>query len=345
MKVLVTGGCGFIGSNFVRLLLARRPDVHVVNLDKLTYAGNAGNLRDLERDPRYTFVHGDVAEPADVTRAIAGCDAVVHFAAESHVDRSITDAAPFLRTNILGTAVLLEAARAQRITRMIHISTDEVYGDIPPGHASTEDDALRPNSPYAASKASADLLARAYHVTHGLPVIITRASNNFGPYQFPEKMVPLCITNILEEQDVPLYGDGLQVRDWLYVHDHCEALLHVLDHGAPGETYNISGAQSLTNRELLSHLLCELGAGENRIRPVTDRPGHDRRYALDGAKLAQLGWRPRVEFAVALRDTVTWYRTHPEWWRPLKKKLRADSYHWLDRAAGSSAPRATGTRA
>jgi dTDP-glucose 4,6-dehydratase len=338
-RVLVTGGMGFIGSNLIRHLLGQRCAEHVVNLDKLTYAGCRANLADIEPDARYTFVQGDVADPAAVSRAMAGCDAVVHCAAESHVDRSITDATPFLQTNITGTAVVLDVARQQGVSRVIHVSTDEVYGDVPAGQ-SRESDRLQPNSPYAASKAAADLLARAAHVTHGVPVIITRASNNFGPYQFPEKFIPLCITNLCESQSVPLYGDGAQVREWLYVQDHCEALTWLLTHGTVGEIYNISGTHTATNRDVALQLAMACGATADAIVSVADRPGHDRRYAMDGSKLAAVGWQPRVPFDTALRDTMQWYHEHREWWTPLKERLRADPYHWLNRAAGSSASRA-----
>ena len=312
--------------------MQRHPTARVVNLDKLTYAGNPANLSDLASDVRYAFIQGDVADPSAVDHAMDGCDSVIHFAAESHVDRSITDAAPFLRTNILGTMTLLDAARRRAIERFIHVSTDEVYGEILQG-AATETFPLQPRSPYAASKASADLFVQAYRVTHGLPVIMTRSSNNFGAYQFPEKFIPLAITNLLDGEPVPLYGDGLHVRDWLYVDDHCEALLFLLEHGQGGETYNISGDCARSNRDLALGLTRALGMTDDHIRPVPDRPGHDRRYALDGGKLARLGWRPRVPFDAALAQTIAWYRSHRAWWLPLKERLHADAYHWLDRSA------------
>ncbi len=341
-QILVTGGAGFIGSNWVRFLLAHAPNVNIVVLDKLTYAGNLANLEQLAQDPRYTFLQGDITDTAMVARAMTGCDTVVHFAAESHVDRSITDAAPFLQTNILGTAVLLDVARQQRIQRFLHISTDEVYGEILEG-SSHEEYPLRPTSPYAASKAAGDLLACAAFMTHHVPVIITRSSNNFGPYQFPEKIIPLFITNILEGTTVPLYGDGLHVRDWLAVEDHCAALHFLLERGVPGEIYNIGGGHLLTNRELARRLTQALGVGEDVITPVADRPAHDRRYALDGSKLARLGWRPRHALEEALAQTVQWYRDHRAWWAPLKERLRADPYHWLNRTARPSAPQASRT--
>jgi dTDP-glucose 4,6-dehydratase len=318
MKILVTGGAGFIGSNFVRHLLRSRPDDGVVNLDKLTYAGNLENLRDVERDPRYRFVHGDICDGGLVRELMDGVDAVVHMAAETHVDRSNLGADEFLRTNVNGTYVLLEAARDKRVGRFLLVSTDEVYGSIAaPGHA-RESDPLNPSNPYSASKAGADLLARAYWTTHRLPVVITRSSNNFGPYQYPEKVIPLFITNALEDKPVPLYGDGRNVRDWLYVLDNCAAIDLVLRRGADGEIYNIGGGNEVENVALTREVLRLLGKPESLITPVTDRPGHDRRYALDASKVRALGWTPAHTFDDALRASVDWYRTHEEWWRPLK---------------------------
>jgi len=317
MKLLVTGGCGFIGSNFIRYVLAQHPDDRVVNLDKLTYAGNPANVADLEHDPRYSFVHGDIAE-ADLVRDVTrGVDAVVNFAAPSHVDRSILDADEFLKTNVLGVRVLLEAVRSLRVPRMLHVSTDEVYGSIATG-AATETSPLQPSNPYSAAKAGGDLLALAYWKTHGVPVVITRASNNFGPYQYPEKMIPLFITNALDHQPLPLYGDGHQVRDWIYVLDHCAAIDRVLREGRDGEVYNVAGGHEVANVTLTHEILRLLGKPDSLITLVADRPGHDRRYALDASKLWEMGWTPRYPFATALEATVRWYREHDAWWRPLK---------------------------
>ncbi len=317
MRVLVTGGCGFIGSHFVRRLLARYPDYEVVNLDKLTYAGNPANLADVAGDPRYRFVEGDVCDAELVREVMAGCDAVVNFAAESHVDRSIHDAGDFIRTDVFGTWVLLEAARHHRLARYLQVSTDEVYGSIGTG-AFLETDALRPSSPYAASKAGGDHMVRAYFTTHRLPVLITRAANNFGPNQYPEKVVPLFITNALDDRPLPLYGDGRQVRDWLYVLDHCAALDLVLHKGAEGEVYNVGGGCELENLALTRRILGLLGKPERLIQPVPDRPGHDRRYAVDTSKLRALGWAPEHAFDEALAATVAWYRANEAWWRPIK---------------------------
>jgi dTDP-glucose 4,6-dehydratase len=317
MKLLVTGGCGFIGSNFVRTVLAAHPDDSVVNLDKLTYAGNRANLADVEDDPHYAFVHGDIADPKLVRDVLRGVDAVVNFAAPSHVDRSILDPDEFLRTNVLGVHVLLEAVRELRIPRMVQVSTDEVYGSIATG-AAREDSPLRPSNPYSAAKAGGDLLALACWRTHGVPVVITRGSNTFGPYQYPEKIVPLFVTNALDDQPLPLYGDGGQVRDWLYVLDHCAAIDLVLRAGRDGEVYNVAGGHEVANLALTREILRLLDKPESLVSPVADRPGHDRRYALDATKLGQLGWAPRHPFASALESTVRWYREHETWWRPLK---------------------------
>jgi dTDP-glucose 4,6-dehydratase len=317
MKLLVTGGCGFIGSNFIRYVLAQHPDDRLVNLDKLTYAGNPANVADLEHDPRYSFVQGDIAD-ADLVRDVTrGVDAVVNFAAPSHVDRSILDADEFLKTNVLGVRVLLEAVRSLRVPRMLHVSTDEVYGSIATG-AATETSPLQPSNPYSAAKAGGDLLALAYWKTHGVPVVITRASNNFGPYQYPEKMIPLFITNALDNQPLPLYGDGHQVRDWIYVLDHCAAIDRVLREGRDGEVYNVAGGHEVANVTLTHEILRLLGKPDSLITLVADRPGHDRRYALDASKLWEMGWTPRYPFATALEATVRWYREHDAWWRPLK---------------------------
>ena len=318
MKILVTGGAGFIGSNFVRHVLHAHPDDSIINLDKLTYAGNPENLRDVETNPRYRFVKGDICDEALVDDLLGGVDAVVHLAAETHVDRSNLGADDFLRTNVTGTYTLLEAARRRRVGRFLAVSTDEVYGSIAAGKAACETDPLNPSNPYSASKAAADLLARAYWLTHRLPVLITRSSNNFGPYQYPEKVIPLFVTNALEERPLPLYGDGRNVRDWLYVIDNCAAIDLVLRRGEDGEIYNIGGGNEVENLALTRAILERLGKPETFITPVTDRPGHDRRYALDSAKMHRLGWRPAHQFAAALEQTVEWYRTHDEWWKPIK---------------------------
>jgi dTDP-glucose 4,6-dehydratase len=327
MKLIVTGGAGFIGSNFVRHVLREHPDDRVVNLDKLTYAGNPANLADIARDPRYTFVQGDVCDATLVRDVLHGADAVVNFAAESHVDRSLVEPDAFLRTDVFGVFTLLEAVRAFKIPRFLHISTDEVYGSVAQG-SSSETDPLRPSNPYSASKAGGDLLALSYWRTHGVPVVITRSSNNFGPYQYPEKVVPLFITNALDDQPLPLYGDGRNVRDWLYVLDNCAAIDLVLRRGRDGEVYNIGGGHEVENVVLTHEILRLTGKPETLIRPVTDRPGHDRRYSVDSTKVGRLGWRPRHPFAAALQTTVRWYREHETWWRPLKSgEFRA----WYER--------------
>jgi dTDP-glucose 4,6-dehydratase len=317
MRLLVTGGAGFIGSNFVRHVLAAHPGDSIVNLDKLTYAGNLENLRDVEANPRYRFVKGDICDAAVVREALRGVDAVVHFAAETHVDRSNRGADDFLRTNVMGTFTLLEAARELRVGRFLAVSTDEVYGSIAEG-AARESDPLNPSNPYSASKAAADLLVRAYWTTHHLPVLITRSSNNFGPYQYPEKVIPLFVTNALEDRALPLYGDGRNVRDWLYVLDNCAAIDLVLRRGADGEIYNVGGAAEVENVTLTHRILALLGKPESLITPVADRPGHDRRYALDSAKIRALGWTPAATFDAALAATVEWYRAHEAWWKPIK---------------------------
>jgi dTDP-glucose 4,6-dehydratase len=317
VRLLVTGGAGFIGSNFVRYLLATHPDDHVVNLDKLTYAGNLANLRDVESDPRYTFVHGDICDAARVHEAARGVDAVVNFAACTHVDRSLLEPDEFLRTDVQGVFTLLEAVRALRIPRLLHVSTDEVYGSVASG-ASREDAPLRPSNPYSAAKAGGDLLALAYWHTHRTPVVITRSSNNFGPYQYPEKVVPLFVTNALDHLPLPLYGDGRNVRDWLYVEDNCAAIDLVLRRGVDGEVYNVGGGNEVENVVLTREILRLTGRPESLVQRVADRPGHDRRYAVDCGKVRALGWRPRHAFADALAATVAWYREHEPWWRPLK---------------------------
>jgi dTDP-glucose 4,6-dehydratase len=320
VEVLVTGGAGFIGSNFVRHALEAHDDWHVTTLDKLTYAGRLENLRDVEHHPRHRFVRGDVADAAIAAPLVTASEIVVHFAAETHVDRSILNAGEFITTDVFGTFVLLEAARqAPRLRRFVQISTDEVYGSVPQG-SSTETDELRPRNPYSASKAGADRLAYSFWATYGVPVIVTRASNNYGPNQFPEKVIPLFITNALDEIPVPLYGDGLNVRDWLHVSDHWRALDLLIDRGESGEVYNIGGGNEVPNVDLTRRILDLLGRPASLIRPVPDRPGHDRRYALDTSKLRGLGWRPTVPFEAGLRSTVDWYRNNEWWWRPIKEQ-------------------------
>jgi dTDP-glucose 4,6-dehydratase len=327
MKLLVTGGAGFIGSNFIHYVLKEHPDWEVVNLDKLTYAGNLENLKDVEGDPRYRFVKGDVADRKLVDNLLqSGFDAIVNFAAESHVDRSILDASPFIETNIRGTQVLLEGARQHRVGKFLQVSTDEVYGSTERGKF-TEKSPLSPNSPYAASKAAADLLCLAYWRTYHLPVVITRCSNNLGPFQFPEKLIPLAVTNVLENKPIPVYGDGLNIRDWIYVEDHCRALDIVLEKGKPGEVYNIGADQEKTNLELIHRLLDIMGKPRDLITFVADRPGHDRRYALDISKIAhELGWKPVYPFDKALAMTVDWYIKNEAWWRKIKSGEYAKYY-------------------
>ena len=316
-RILVTGGCGFIGSNFVRMQLRSYPEVEVTNLDALTYAGNPDNLADLADDPRYTFVLGDIADRPFVSRLIegGGFDAVVHFAAESHVDRSITDATPFLRTNVIGTQNLLDAARLAKVPRFVHVSTDEVYGTLAPDDpAFTEETPLAPNSPYSASKAGSDLLARAAFHTHGMDVVTTRCSNNYGPYQFPEKLIPLFITNALADVPVPVYGDGMQVRDWIHVLDHCRGVDAALRRGAAGEVYNFGGRSERFNMDVTRAVLRLTGKTEALIKYVADRLGHDRRYAVDCSKAErELGWKPTVTFEEGLEETVAWYKANAAW--------------------------------
>jgi dTDP-glucose 4,6-dehydratase len=320
VKVLVTGGAGFIGSNFVRWAHAAHPDWQITTLDKLTYAGRLENLRDLAESPRHRFVQGDIADPVLTAPLVIDSDLVVHFAAETHVDRSILAAGAFITTDVFGTFVLLEAARqATHLRRFIQISTDEVYGSVPEGH-SRETDELKPRNPYSASKAAADRLAYSYWATYAVPVIITRASNNYGSHQFPEKVIPLFITNALEELPLPLYGDGLNVRDWLHVDDHCRALDLVIARGEVGEVYNVGGGNEVKNVDLTHRILGLTGRPASLIRPVADRPGHDRRYALDTTKLRRLGWAPHERFDEGLAATVRWYRENPWWWRPIKEQ-------------------------
>ncbi len=316
MKVLVTGGAGFIGSNFVRHLLGHDAVEQVTVLDALTYAGNRANLADAEADDRFCFVRGDVCDRAAVLAAMSGHDSVVHFAAETHVDRSITGPDAFVRTNCVGTNVVIDVARELGCERVVHVSTDEVYGSIAEG-SFAEADPLAPTSPYSASKAGSDLIALAYHSTHGVPVVVTRSSNNYGPFQFPEKLIPLFITNLLDGKQVPIYGDGRNVRDWIHVADNCRGVYCALTRGVAGEVYNIGGAHELTNIEITRVLLDLLGFSDDRITPVADRLGHDRRYSIDSSKIAQLGFVPTVEFADGIAQTVEWYRANEAWWRPL----------------------------
>jgi dTDP-glucose 4,6-dehydratase len=318
--VLVTGGAGFIGSNFVRYALQVHPDWHVTTLDKLTYAGRRENLHDVLDHDRHTFVHGDICDAPVAGPLVERADLVVHFAAETHVDRSIMAAGDFIRTDVEGTFVLLEAARRSgRLRRFVQISTDEVYGSVEEG-SSRETDELRPRNPYAASKAGADRLAYSYWATHGVPVVVTRASNNYGPYQFPEKVIPLFVTNLVDDIPVPLYGDGGNVRDWLHVLDHCRALDFIIDRGVNGEVYNVGGGNEVTNVDLTQAILKHVGKPTSLIKPVSDRKGHDRRYSLDTGKLRAMGWQPEVPFEDGLRDVVAWYRANEWWWRPVKER-------------------------
>ena len=324
MKILVTGGAGFIGSHYVRSLLTGRypgaADAEVTVLDKLTYAGNLANLAPVRADARLAFVEGDILDSRLVDELISAADVVVHFAAESHVDRSILGAADFVMTNVVGTQTLLDAALRHGLDRFVHVSTDEVYGSIDTGSWS-EDQPLRPNSPYSASKASSDLLALAYATTHGVPVVVTRCSNNYGPYQFPEKVVPLFVTNLLDGGRVPLYGDGSNVRDWLHVDDHCRAIQLVLEGGRTGQVYNIGGGTELSNTELTGLLLDACGAGWDSVDRVEDRKGHDQRYSVDISKIsAELGYQPQLPFEQGLADTVAWFRDNRAWWEPLKDR-------------------------
>ncbi len=327
MRILVTGGAGFIGSHYVRRTLAGAypafSDVHVTVLDLLSYAGTLTNLAQVEGSPRFRFVHGDIRDAALVNRMTAGVDLVVHFAAESHVDRSITGASEFVSTNVGGTQTLLQAALDQGVGTFVHVSTDEVYGSIAEG-SWPEDHVLEPNSPYAASKAGSDLIARSYHRTHGLDVRITRCSNNYGSHQFPEKIIPLFVTNLLDGRRVPLYGDGGNVRDWLHVADHCRGIALVAESGRPGEIYNIGGGTELSNRELTERLLAATGHDWSMVEPVADRLGHDRRYSVSTAKIAaELGYAPEVSIDEGIAATVAWYRDNRSWWEPLKARMEA----------------------
>jgi dTDP-glucose 4,6-dehydratase len=337
--ILVTGGMGFIGSNFIRHLLTAHPAVRVVNLDKLTYAGNPRNLADCTGNARHVFVRGDICDEKVVAEVLKahGVETIVHFAAETHVDRSILEAEDFIRTNVQGTRVLLDAARKAGSRRFLHISTDEVYGSLGQSGAFTEESPLLPNSPYAASKAGADTLARAYHRTYGLPVIITRTCNNYGPYQFPEKFIPLMIVNALRGDPLPIYGDGLYVREWLHVEDHCRALARILAVGEIGEVYNIGSGEERVNLDVARDILALTGQPESLLRHVKDRPGHDRRYALDSAKIRrQLAWAPAVPFRDGLGQTVEWYRAQPAWWQEI---LSGDYRSYYERQYGAGSQR------
>jgi dTDP-glucose 4,6-dehydratase len=325
--LLITGGCGFIGSHLVRMALHRYPGARVTNVDKLTYAGNPANLHDVARDPRYRFAHMDIADPhLRVLLRDDPPDAIINVAAETHVDRAIADPQAFVRTDVLGTQNLLEAARELGVARFVQVSTDEVYGSISDGHVS-EDAPLRPGNPYSASKAGGDLLCLGYANTYRLPVCISRGANTYGPNQYPEKFIPLAVTNLLTGHPIPLYGDGTQRRDWLYVTDHCTGILAVLEHGVPGEAYNIAAGQERENREMTARMLALLDLPPTCVQQVTDRPGHDRRYAMDTAKLRALGWAPQVQVEEGLEATVTWYRDHPEWWEPLRAHPLFTSYY------------------
>lgn len=327
MRLLVTGGAGFIGSNFIHYALREHADWHITNLDKLTYAGNLENLQDVENEPRYKFIKGDIADWGLVDNVLSqGFDVIVNFAAESHVDRSILDSLPFLETNVKGTQILLEGVRKHKTGRFIQVSTDEVYGSINDGYFS-EESPLTPSSPYAASKASADLLCLSFWKTHRVPVIITRCTNNFGSYQFPEKLIPLVVTNALENRPVPVYGDGLNIRDWIFVNNHCRALDIVIQKGQLGQIYNICGGNEKRNLEIIAFILERLHKSQDLIQFVTDRPGHDRRYALDTTKIQrELGWRPEYSFEETMAQTVDWYLANRTWWQRIKGKEYAEYY-------------------
>jgi len=328
-SILVTGGAGFIGSNYVRGLAASRPDLSVVNVDALTYSGNLENLAGVLDTPRHRFIRADIADAQALERALSGIDfdQVVHFAAESHVDRSIEDAGAFLRTNVLGTQVLIDLARRRGVKRFVHVSTDEVYGALGATGLFSESTPLAPNSPYAASKAASDLLVRAAIHTHGFPALITRCSNNYGPYQFPEKLIPLMVSNALECKPLPVYGDGMQVRDWIHVDDHCAGIECVRERGRVGEVYNLGGGNERANIDVVRAILAATGKPETLIKYVADRPGHDRRYAIDASKAkAELGWSPTVGFEEGLRRTLAWYVENREWWSRIKSGAYRDYY-------------------
>jgi dTDP-glucose 4,6-dehydratase len=340
---VVTGGAGFLGSHFIRQWLAAHPTGALTNVDALTYAGSRERLADVERHPGYRFVRADIGDSRAMAEAMRGAEAVVHFAAETHVDRSIMDAAPFLRTNVEGTYQVLQQARARGVRRFVHVSTDEVYGPVLDG-AVDERARLSPRSPYAASKAAGDLLAQAVGSTYGLPIIVVRPTNVYGPGQLPEKFMPLCITNGLKGRPIPIYGDGQQRRAWLFVDDFCEAVRLLLERGAAGEVYNLAGGHEAANIDVARTVLAEIGQGAALLTFVADRPGHDRRYSMTDAKLRGLGWRPKTPFADGLRRTAAWYREHAAWWRPIVRRLREDPYHWLNRSARAGAAAASGAR-
>jgi len=321
MHIVVTGGCGFIGSNFIRQVLAARPDWRINNVDKLTYAGNPVSLSDVAGNPNYKFFKADICDRALMSEIFGSKpDAVVHFAAESHVDRSIAGPEIFVQTNVMGTQVLLEVARNAKLGRFLHVSTDEVYGSLGPTGLFTETTPLSPNSPYSASKTGSDLLVNAYHHTYGMDTVITRCSNNYGPYQYPEKLIPLLITNLMDAKQIPIYGDGKNVRDWLHVDDHCSGILLALEKGKAGEAYNIGGNNERENIDIARKLLALLGKDHSSIQYVEDRLGHDRRYAIDASKITrELGWKPKHDFETGIKSTVEWYVANEKWWRPLKK--------------------------
>ncbi len=325
MRLLVTGGAGFIGSNFIRYMLGKYPGYEIINLDKLTYAGNLENLRDIESDSRYSFVKGDICDADLMDELAKQVDGIINFAAESHVDRSIEEPQSFVVTDVLGTQTILEAVKHNKVGRFLHISTDEVYGSIPPGRSSLETDPLEPNSPYSASKAGGDLICRAYHKTYGTPVLITRSSNNFGPYQYPEKLISLLTTNAIDGLPLPVYGDGRNVRDWIYVLDNCEGLDIVFHKGAEGEIYNLGGGNEVPNIDIVKQIVAGTGARDSLISYVDDRLGHDRRYSLNSGKAKSLGWAPRRDFKEALTETISWYKDNEAWWRPLKNVIAAGS--------------------
>jgi dTDP-glucose 4,6-dehydratase len=327
MKLLVSGGAGFIGSNFVRHALNRWPDASVVVLDKLTYAGNMENLADVRDDSRFSFIQGDIGSAETVHRAMSGCTHVVNFAAETHVDRSILEAGTFVQTDVEGSRVLLEAARAVGLERYLQVSTDEVYGDVQAPRRSREDDPLLPRSPYSASKAGGDLMVRAYRETFGVPTVITRGSNTYGPYQYPEKLISLFITNALDGLPLPMYGDGRQLRDYLYVEDHCAGIATVLERGEVGGIYNIGAGTERPNREVIDAIVSLTGSDPSLVRSVPDRPGHDRRYALDLQRTRRLGWSPQIDFQRGIQLTVDWYRSHRDWWEPIKDGTSFREYY------------------
>jgi len=320
MKVLVTGGAGFIGSNFVKYAIKEK-NWEIVNLDKLTYAGRKENLKEFEDNDKYSFVQGDICKREDTKKAMKDCDTVINFAAESHVDKSIEDSSVFFKTNVLGVQNMLETARAKGIEKFIQIGTDEVYGSVEKG-SSTEKDLLKPRNPYSVSKTSADLLALSYYITFELPVIVTRSSNNFGPYQFPEKLIPLFVTNLLQGKKVPLYGSGMNVRDWLFVKDNCKGIAKVLEKGKDGEIYNIGGGNEKTNIEITEFILKELGFGKEMIEKVNDRQGHDKRYSLSSEKMKKLGWKPEKKFKEAMKETISWYKENRTWWESILKETK-----------------------